>query len=100
MKPLIVPLFSNPENNGLHSVCGLNFVLSTNLYIKNQRDMSILIFFKTSSAGKPEINYTKRNTPLNDPDLKPLNCDSRFKITVQNAQNNNSAYLNFFKVSD
>ena len=39
MKPLIVPLFSNPENNGLQSVCSLHFVLSTNLYIKDQEDM-------------------------------------------------------------
>ena len=45
VKPLIVPLFSNPENNGLHSVCSLHFLLSTNLYIKDQQDMSILIFF-------------------------------------------------------
>ena len=41
---LIVPLFPNPENNGLHSVCSLHFLLSTNLYIKDQQDMSILIF--------------------------------------------------------
>ena len=39
MKPLIVPLFSNPEKNGLQSVCSLHFVLSTNLYIKDQEDM-------------------------------------------------------------
>ena len=45
MKPLIVPLISNPENNGLRSVCSLQFLLSTNLYIKDQQDMSILIFF-------------------------------------------------------
>ena len=44
MKPPIVPLFSNPEKNGLHSVCSLQFLLSTNLYIKDQQDMSILIF--------------------------------------------------------
>ena len=43
MKPLIVPLFSNPENNGLHSVYSLHFLLSTNLYIKDQQDMGILI---------------------------------------------------------
>ena len=41
---LIVALFPNPENNGLHSVCSLHFLLSTNLYIKDQQDMSILIF--------------------------------------------------------
>ena len=35
---------THPENNGLHSVCSLHFVLSTNLYIKDQQDMSILIF--------------------------------------------------------
>ena len=45
MKPLIVPLFSNPEKNGLQSVCSLHFVLSTNLYIKDQQDMDIFIFF-------------------------------------------------------
>ena len=39
MKPLIVPLFSNPEKNGLQSVSSLHFVLSTNLYIKDQEDM-------------------------------------------------------------
>ena len=102
MKPLIVPLFSNPENNGLHSVCSLHFVLSTNLYIKDQQDMSILIFFQkniTSLAGKPGINHTKRNTPFY-PRLKPLNCDPRFRITVQNAQNTYSAYLKFLKLSD
>ncbi|CAH3192376.1 unnamed protein product, partial [Porites evermanni] len=60
-KPLIVPLFSNPENNGLHSVCSLHFLLSTNLYIKDQQDMSISIL---SSAGKPGMNHTKRNTPF------------------------------------
>ena len=43
------------------------FLLSTNLYIKDQQDMSILISFLkniTSSAGKPGINRTKRNTPF------------------------------------
>ena len=67
MKPLIVPLFSNPENNGLHSVWSLHFVLSTNLCIKDQQDMSILIFLEkdiTISAGKPGINHTTRNTPF------------------------------------
>ena len=68
MKPLIVPLISNPENNGLRSVCSLQFLLSTNLYIKDQQDMSILIFFlkkyNYGSAGKPGINHTKRNTPF------------------------------------
>ena len=45
MKPLIVLLFSNPENNGLQSVCSLHFLLSTNLYIKDQQGMDIFIFF-------------------------------------------------------
>ena len=43
------------------------FLLSTNLYIKDQQDMSILISFLkniTSSAGKPGINHTKRNAPF------------------------------------
>ena len=39
------PIFSNPENNDLQSVCSLHFVLSTNLYIKDQQDMDIFIFF-------------------------------------------------------
>ena len=41
----IVPLFSNPENNGLQLVFSLHFALSTNLYIKDQQDMNIFIFF-------------------------------------------------------
>ena len=64
MKPLIVPLFSNPEKNGLQSVCSLHFVLSTNLYIKDQEDMDIFIFFlkNNTSSGKPGISHIKRNT--------------------------------------
>ena len=46
MISLIVPLFSNPENNGLQSVFSLHFALSTNLYTKDQQDMNIFIFFK------------------------------------------------------
>ena len=67
MKPLIVPLFSNPEKNGLQSVCSLHFVLSTNLYIKDQQDMDIFIFFfflNNTSSGKPGISHIKRNTPF------------------------------------
>ena len=67
MKPLIVPLLSNPENNGLQSVCSLHFVLSTNLYIKDQQDMDIFIFLKNNnntSSGKPGISHIKRNTPF------------------------------------
>ena len=37
--------------------------------------------------------------PFN-PDLKPLNCNPRFRITVQNAQNTYCAYLKFLKLSD
>ena len=101
MKPLIVPLFSNPENNGLYSVYSLHFLLSTNLYLKDRTRHEHINFLKkniTSSARKPGINHTKRKTPfkpLND--LKPLNCNPRFRITVQNAQNTYSAYLQFFK---
>ena len=66
MKPLIVPLFSNPEKNGLQSVCSLHFVLSTNLYIKDQQDMDIFNFLKkeknSTSSGKPGISHIKRNT--------------------------------------
>ena len=97
MKPLIVPLFSNPENNGLQSVCSLHFVLSTNLYIKDQQDMTILI---SSSAGKPGQPIIQNVIDPFNPDLKPLNCDPRIRITVQNAQNTYSAYLKFLKSSN
>ena len=99
MKPLIVPLFSNHENNGLDSVCSLHFVLSTNLYIKNQQDMSILIFLKLVQLGNWGSIIKNMIHPFNS-DLKQLNCDPRFRITVQNAQNTYSAYLNFLKLSD
>ena len=99
MKLLIVPLFFNPENNGLQSVCSLHFVLSTNLYIKDQQDMSILIFLKLVQLGNRGSIIQNVIYPFN-PDLKPLNCHPRFRITVQNAQNNYSAYLKFLKVSD
>ena len=99
MKPLIVPLFSNPENNGLHSVCSLHFVLSTNLYIKDEQAMSILIFLKLVQLGNRGSIIQNVIHPF-DPDLKPLNCNPRFRITVQNAQNTYSAYLKFLKLSD
>ena len=91
MKPLTVPLFSNPENNGLHSVCSLHFLLSTNLYIEDQQDMSILIFFlkkyiQLVQLGNQGLIIQNVIHPFN-PDLKPLNCNPRFSITVQNAQN-------------
>ena len=58
------PIVPNPENNGLHSVCSLHFVLSSNLYIKGQQDMDIFIFFQknNTSSGKPGIGLIKRNT--------------------------------------
>ena len=99
MKPLIVPLFSNPGNNGLHLVCSLHFVLSTNLYIKDEQDMSILIFLKPVQLGNRGSIIRNVIRPFNA-DLKPLNCNPRFRIMVQNAQNNYSAYLKFLKVSD
>ena len=99
MKPLIVPLFSNPENNGLHLVCSLHFVLSTNLYIKNQQDRSILIFLKLVQVEN-RVSIIKNVIHPYNPDLKPLNCDPRFRITVQNAQNTYSAYLKFLELSD
>ena len=99
MKPLIVPMFSNPENNGLHSLCSLHFVLSPNLCVKNQQDMSILIFLKLVQLGNRGSIIQNVIHPFN-PDLKPLNCEPRFGITVQNAQNNYNAYLKFLKVPD
>ena len=93
MKPLIVPLFSNHENNGLHSVCSLHFLL------KNQQDMSILIFLKLVQLGNWGSIIKNLIHPFNS-DLKQLNCDPRFRITVQNAQNTYSAYLKFLKLSD
>ena len=84
MKPLIVPLFSNPENNGLQSVCSLHFVLSTNLYMKDQQDMNIFIFFNKIILVLGNRGSIIENVihPFN---LKPLNCD----------QNTYSAYLKF-----
>ena len=43
---LIVPLFSNPENNGLHSVYSLHFLISTNLYIKDRTRNEHINFLK------------------------------------------------------
>ena len=39
---IIVPLFFNPLKT---MVCSLHFVLSTNLYIKDHKDMNIFLFF-------------------------------------------------------
>ena len=53
-------------------------------------------FLNNTSSGKPGISNHKRNTPGIHPfnsDLKPLKCDTRFRITVQNTY---SAY--FYKI--
>ena len=79
MKPLIVPLFPNPENNGLHSVCSLHFVLSTNLYIKDQQDMDIFIFLK-----KLILVLGNRGSVI-----KPL------KLVTRGSENTYSAFFKF-----
>ena len=81
------------------AVCSLHFVLSTNLCIKNQQDISILIVLKLVQLGNRGSIIKSVIHPFN-PDLKPLNCDPWFRITVQNAQNTYSAYLTFLKLSD
>ena len=65
-------------------VCSLHFVLSTNLYMKDQQDMNIFIFFYKiilvlGNQGSIIENVIQ---PFN---LKTLNCD----------QNTYSVYLKF-----
>ena len=65
-------------------VCSLHFVLSTNLYMKDQQDMNIFIFFYKIILVLGNQGSIIENVihPFN---LKTLNCN----------QNTYSAYLKF-----